>query len=222
MMQEKHEITSSIDKLPRIEAVHFTALKGPCYRLEHGGLQALPARYLLPSTQALTGEKTIAKIFLGWHEEGLAITAEVRRPTTHVAFPDIRKGDSLELFFDTRDIKTSGYNTKFCHHFFFLPREIEGKQKGEKTHFRTEDCHDLCPPQSLQLDVKETQRSHKYSIFIPKAALQGYEPLQSERLGFSYRISAFGTPGQHFAALSSVYPIEEQPSLWASLSLEKD
>lgn len=221
-MQAKYETNSSIDKLPRIEAVHFLALKGPCYPLEKKGPQTLAARYLLPSTQALTAEKTLAKVSLGWHEEGLCVTAEVRRPITHVTFPDIRKGDSLELFFDTRDVKTSGYNTKFCHHFFFLPRAVEGEQKGEKTHFRTEDRHDLCNAQSLQLEVKETQRSHRYSIFIPKEALEGYEPLQSRRLGFSYRISAFGTPGQHFAAIASVYPIEEQPSLWASLTLENE
>ncbi len=58
---------------------------------------------------------------------------------------------------DTRDLKTSGYNTKFCHHFYFLPEKIDGIQCGEVTRFRTEDTHELCDPQFLQVE------SHKHS-----------------------------------------------------------
>jgi len=32
-----------------------------------------------------------------------------------------RKGDSIELFIDTRDSKKAGFITKFCHHFIFFP-----------------------------------------------------------------------------------------------------
>jgi hypothetical protein len=56
-------------------------------------------------------------------------------------------------------------------------------------------------------------------IFIPSQALYGYDVKQFDRLGFTYRINRTGGKPQHFSVNSQDYQIEQQPSLWSSISL---
>lgn len=140
-------------------------------------------------------------------------------------FPNFQAGDSVELFFDTRDVKTSGFNTKFCHHFYFLPEAIENEgeaiQAGEATRFRTEDVHELCSPQLLEVKTTKGGKEVKMDIFIPKECLHGYDPSLFERLGFTYRINRASGSHQFFTANGEDFTIEQQPSLWASIKLIK-
>src|ERR1700719_3289701 len=101
-------------------------------------------QYILPDLSALCDDQCFADVYLAWNKEGIELTLQASKKFDQAYYPDIFKGDSFEVFIDTRDVKTSGYNTRFCHHFFFLPEAVEGFQKGEKTHFRTEDSHELC------------------------------------------------------------------------------
>jgi hypothetical protein len=122
---------------------------------------------------------------------------------------------------DTRDVKTAGFNTRFCHHFFFLSEPVEGLVAGEITRFRTEDTHELCDPQDLKVISSRKKNSYTMNLFIPGSCLYGYDPDQFNRLGFTYRLNrAHGFP-QHFSVVSEDYQIEQQPSLWSSLRLIK-
>jgi hypothetical protein len=179
-------------------------------------------RYALPELSALSHEEAFANLAMGWNKEGLEIYAEIHRPYKRVVYPEITHRDSVELFIDTRDVKTSGFNTRFCHHFFFLPEAFEGIQMGELTHFRNpEESHPLCSPDDLTLKVQLKPQSYNLQIFISSQALHGYDPEQFDRLGLTYRINrSFGLP-QHFAVLSEDYQIEQQPSLWSSVKLVK-
>ncbi len=76
-----------------------------------------------------------------------------------------------------------------------MPQAIDGVAKGEKTHFRTEDSHPLCDPQLLQTQVQLRKEGYDLRIFIPALCLNGYDPKQFDRLGFTYRINrAAGAP----------------------------
>lgn len=183
--------------------------------------KAKETSFLLPETSSLTNEEIFAYLSMGWSKDGLAFFVEVETLVSHVSYPDVKKGDSLELFIDTRDIKTSGYNTKFCHHFFFLPEAVEGHMKGEITKFRTEDAHELSDPNDLKLNVKKKSDRYQMEIFIPKQSIFGYDPDQFNRLGFTYRVNRYQDLPQHFSTVSSEYQIEEQPSLWSRLNLVK-
>jgi hypothetical protein len=178
-------------------------------------------RHLLPDTSMLCHQQNFAKVWLGWNREGLQAFVSVSSPCQHCSFPDVAAGDSLEFFIDTRDVKTSGFNTRFCHHFFFLPESIDGKSAGEMTRFRTEDRHELC--ESSDLNVKSELKSHSYTmhIYIPSHCLYGYDLEQFDRMGFTYRINRFGNPSQHFSVLTDDYQMEQQPSLWSSARLLK-
>lgn len=176
-------------------------------------------KYALPETGFLCHEKAFAEISMGWNEDGLAFQVKAKAAPVQSSFPSIENGDSVELMIDTRDLKTSGFNTRFCHHFFFLPQSIEGHTAGEITHFRTEDTHPLCEASDLYVETKVNGNGYVMKIFIPAKCLHGYDPKQFDRLGFTYRINRFSGLSQHFSVVTAEYSIDQQPSLWSSIRL---
>lgn len=177
-------------------------------------------KYLLPNTSALCNQEHFADVALGWNQEGIEAFVKIKEPFQQIYYPEIAKGDSVELFIDTRDVKTSGYNTRFCHHFFFLPEAAEGHVAGELTRFRTEDRHELCDPKELQVKATFKESSYQLNLFIPSQCLHGYDPDQFKRMGFTYRINRATGGSQHFSVTSEEYQIEQQPSLWSSVLLK--
>lgn len=176
--------------------------------------------YLLPNTSRLCGEDHFADVAMGWHEEGIEFFVHVHSPFKRVHQPSIELGDSFEVFIDTRDVKTAGFNTKFCHHFYFLAEGIDGDFGGEITRFRTEDTHPLCDPEDLKVKPLIDSSGYVLNIFIPSHCLYGYDPVQFNRLGFSYRVNRSEGYPQHFSVVSEDFAIEQQPSLWASIKLK--
>ncbi len=176
-------------------------------------------KYLLPNTSELCGEESFAEVALGWNRDGIEVYIRVDSPFVKSVYPQVDRGDSVEIFIDTRDVKTSGFNTKFCHHFFFFAEGVEGVFAGEITHFRTEDAHPLCDPVDLKVKTSNHKTSYDLNVFIPREVLHGYDPEQFTRLGFSYRINRLGGMPQHFSVVTNDYHIDQQPSLWSSLEL---
>jgi hypothetical protein len=177
--------------------------------------------YLLPDTSMLCNEESFADVALGWNEMGLECFAKINHPVERCHYPDVTRGDSFELFIDTRDVKTSGHNTRFCHHFFYLPEAVEGVQAGEMTHFRTEDRHELCDSSRLAFKINKRSSGYDLQAFIPKECLVGYDPEQFQKMGFSYRVNRNHFVSQHFSVVTEDYKLEEQPSLWSQLRLVK-
>lgn len=209
-----------------IAPIHFFALQLDCLYFRERKKHIWDKAHYLPDLSALSSLENFAEIALGWSEKGFFIFLDVKRPLLKCEFPQLQKGDSLELFFDTRDVKNSGYNTKFCHHFYFLPQKIKDEEKetpqaAEITHFRGEDKHELCDPSLLIASTIEKRNSYQMNIFIPKECLHGFDPLQFERIGFSYRINRFEGEPQCLSANPNNFSIEQQPALWASLKLIK-
>lgn len=209
-----------------INPLHFFQFSADCHYLKECGKKfpALdaqkPGRFELPATAAVSKGKASAKVALGWHADGIeaAVFVPLKYPLT-VRYPEITLGDSVEFFFDTRDIKTSGYNTRYCHHFFFLPEAVDGIQAAEKTKFRTDDAHPLCDPSELQLKAQTVPGGYTLNIFIPKQCLFGYDPDEFQRLGFNYRVNKFDQPPEEFSTLTRDFQVEQQPSLWSTLKL---
>ncbi len=189
--------------------------------------------YLLPDTSFLCSEESFAEVAMGWSEEGIEVFIIAKLKNTAKSFRqegnvgegnvDFSSGDCVEIFIDTRDVKTATFNTRFCHHFVFRKEVLDGKTAAEVTHFRTEDTHPLCDPDELQMkcDVKSSIWGKGYSmnIFIPKSCLVGYDSNQFKRLGFSYRINRCEGFSQHFSVVTDDYQIDQQPSLWSSINL---
>ncbi len=204
------QLSADILQLPEGAGDHFPSLNKKNYR-----------KYLLPDTSQLCGETVFAEMAIGWHFQGIEIFLCVQKPFKQSCYPNVESGDSVEVFFDTRDVKTSGFNTKFCHHFFFLPEGVDGVSRGEITHFRTEDKHPLCNSEELKHKMVQDKGNYLMQIFIPHSCLVGYDPQSFNRLGFTYRINRSKGFSQHFSVVSEDFKIEQQPSLWASLTMCK-
>lgn len=202
-----------------LRSINFFALQTDIRYLNGKELVPDLKKNRLPDTSVLCDEFSFAQIAMGWHEEGLGFQIEVNQPYQRSSSTQIENGDSIELLIDTRDVKTSGFNTRFCHHFYFLPKNDEGLLCGEITHFRTEDRHPHCDPSLLVLKSEFSSRSYKCKIFIPSECLHGYDPNQFTRLGFTYRINRVGGGPQHFSVVGDEYQLTQQPSLWSSLRL---
>lgn len=199
-----------MDEIVCMAPVNFFQIGADIHQLPSNSPFAIDARqilrYELPDTSHLCHENPFAKVAMGWSKEGLEIAIQAETTLSRI-----------ELMIDTRDVKTSGYNTRFCHHFYFLPEAIDGVQAGEITRFRTEDTHELCDPKSLQVKTKRQAHGDYVNLFIPASCLHGYDPEQFNKMGFTYRIFDTSRESQHFSVLSGEYQIEQQPSLWASL-----
>ena len=215
-----------LEELEPLTPVNFFAISSDCHHYSGRKEIPLPKKYLLPDLSELTGDTTFAEISLGWSQKGLFATIIINKTTLQPFFPDFTAGDSVEFFIDTRDVKTSSFNTRFCHHFFFLPLPIstngEMIQAGEITRFRTEDAHELCNPTLLKVTCGQEKRKTVMQLFIPSEALVGYDPSQFARIGFTYRINRYDEPPQHFSASSEDFAIEQNPQSWATLQLLKD
>lgn len=175
--------------------------------------------YLFPQLASLYEEESFTDVYGAYSPEGLYFHVEVFAPIAQTFYPEVSRGDSFELFIDTRNVKTSAFNTKFCHHFFFLPHEASSMQKGEITRFRGEHSHPLCDPSDLHLDIHSSKDRYRLEIFISKRALVGYDPVQFKELGISYRVNRYHGEPQHFSGHSTEFKLEQMPSLWAHAKL---
>lgn len=205
--------------------VNFFQLSSDCRRLKARGNTTFALspsnfkQYLLPDTSMLTSEHSFAAVSVGWQPEGIEIYVHVGQPYQQSTYPQFDRGDCLEVCIDTRNVKTSGYNTRFCHHFFCLPEKVEGQQAGEVTRFRTEDAHELCSAADLQVKSHLQRDHYTLQLAIPAHCLQGFDPEQYQWLGFTYRVSRTRGAAQHFSVCADDYQYAQQPSLWGSLRL---
>jgi hypothetical protein len=196
------------EEIPSLSPVQFFDLAWDCPYIKKALKVSSDSR--LPSTSELLNEDSFADIYMGWNEEGIYL--EIRSQVRTLS-------DTVELFFDTRNLKTKARISRFCHQFSFTPDEKEGFYGREITRFQNDDVHRLSDPHDLEVKVESTERSYRLQIQIPAHCLYGYDPLQFTKLGFTYRIiRADGSP-QHFAVSTEEFVIEQHPSLWATLNL---
>jgi hypothetical protein len=173
----------------------------------------------LPDTSSLLSEEAFAELKCSWTKEEFILEVRVHKPFEESFFPDFEKGDSLELFFNTRTLKNIGFPTRFCHHFLILPNEVNGITSREVTHFRGSESRPLCSPEDIIVTTDFRRSKYILRVQLATTALYGFDPLVFNHLGFTYRLNRYRGAPQHFAVSSSFYSIAEHPSLWASLLL---
>ncbi|MGB7977528.1 MAG: hypothetical protein WCF19_00035 [Chlamydiales bacterium] len=211
---------SLFEDLPALSPVQFFGLTADSQFIR--GVLKPEKTHLLPSTSDLLDEESFADVYSAWNFEKLCFYIAVHRPFQKIGEPDFRKGESVELFIDTRDLKTTAERTPYCHHFVFFPVLYQNFLGREITRFRNEETHRLCHPEDLQITADLDDSSYRLSIEIPSHCLHGYDPLSFSRIGFTYRINRTEGPPQHFAVSSEEYNIEQHPATWGTLKLLKD
>lgn len=206
----------TIKDVSPLTPLSFFAITAEVPYLEKAPKKWLKKPYLLPDTSAYLNEESFAKVAMGWNEDGFLFHIAVKKSFEEAFFPEVNNGDSVEIFIDTRDLKSSKVMTRFCHHFVFLPKEVEGVLAKEVTSFRGEDTHALADPDHLKSKATFGRGSYTMDIEIPKTALCGFE---GGKIGFNYRITRPEYEGQHFAVSSRAFAIDKHPALWGTLNL---
>lgn len=179
-------------------------------------------RFALPDTSPFLAERGFASFFLGWNYNGLFFASEVDKPYEKSLLPSYQSGDALELFIDTRDIKSAGFVSRFCHHLLILPQPVDGVQSKELTRFRfEEDSHPLPDPNFLKVDCDLHKKSYLLKVFIPAEILHGFDPKSFNRLGFTLCLHQVAGDPQHFALSEQGSSLEQHPALWPSFHLKQ-
>ncbi len=209
------------EELPSLCPVQFFSISSDCLFLGKGVLKK-DKRYLLASTTDLLSEESFADVYAAWNFDQLSFFIDVHVPFQGLAEADLSKGDSVELFLDTRDLKTKGVISRFCHHFVFYAAGLQGFYGRECTRFRGDDVHRLCHPEDLMVKPVVKEKGYTLAIDIPASSLTGFDPMSFPRLGFTYRINRTGGPSQQFAVSSEEYAIEQHPATWGTLKLIKE
>lgn len=212
--------SESLETMPSLSPLEFFALEGEIgYAKVAPSLKILRRSFLLPDLTSWLGEEKFADLSLAWNETGIFAAVFVDKPFEEASYPRFSEGDAVELFFDTRDLKSAGFATRFCHHFLFLPEPIQEIQAQEITHFRTEETHPLADAADLGISTTFYKKSYELNLFIPAHCLHGFDPHTFERIGFTYRIHRLKRSPQHFALSSQHFSLEQHPRLWASFKL---
>ena len=207
----------SLDQISPILPIDFFTVT---YGVQEGEWKkGCQKKHRLPDFSDFLYENSFVHVRMGWNQKGLMFTVEIEKPFEECFFPEFRKGDSVELWIDTRDLKSAGFVTRFCHHFVFLPKPIENIQTKEVTTFRTEDRHELADLSECFVHSEFFRKSYQMEIALPSECIYGYDPVSFDRLGFAYRINGVKKEPNHFTVSSEYLHVEQHPNRWASLQL---
>jgi hypothetical protein len=163
----------------------------------------------------------------------------------------VEDSDGLQIWIDTRDVHNVHRAGRFCHRFIFLPsvagikaispisakhptsgrRPEVGRGKLDPSPFSQAMSESLPINRARELPqpVREgllksrcQQRTDGYvlEVFIPAEALTGFDPAEHPRLGFTYAVVDRELGVQTFG-VGSPMPYQEDPSLWATLELQR-
>lgn len=188
------------------------------YRIPFGERFPLPSR-------AGANDEAAFDFRIGWHENGLILTAVLSGKKRPPLCERTRQetSDALSFFFDTRDVRDVHRATKFCHRFLFLPTETDVKTGGAPAAFWLPIHRAKTPPNPVdtarfRLAAALRKDGWSLSAFLPADTLTGYDPNEHSRVGFWY--SLFDNElGRFNLQHPSTFPADEDPSLWSVLDL---
>ncbi len=208
-----------LEDLPLLSFFPFFSICIECLHL--GNKEKWTQDHLIPSTSPYLDEKPFADLYFGWRENALLFRLDSKKPFEHVERADYKNGDALEIFIDTRDLKTRG-SSAFCHQFLFFPEKVGGYWAKEITQFRSSEIHPLCDPRELGVESRLSSSTFSLEIEIPVSCLYGFDPSRFDRFGFAYRLHRPADNPQNFCLSSFEFSLERQPSFWSSVKMIKE
>ncbi len=187
-----------------------------------GKLSEWTSLHQLPEL-SMDGGKPFAHVYAAWSAAGMWFALDVPRKSAPRVLPKrLAEGDSLELYVDTRDIRSAHRAGRYCHKFVLAP--VGGVGRARSALFEHQDIQRalMNPPQvtSDQVEVASVVRDDGYAIelFVPAAALNGYDVDVTRRLGLAYVLrdtERYPQVWPHAADL----PVWNDTSLWATIDL---
>lgn len=199
---------------PRIEAIPRPA----------GRLLDLPASCDLPDFGELAGLASWAKVRAAYHAGGLGLSFEVTGKAGPISPEPGRPSgvDGIQVWVDTRDTRNVHRATRFCHRF--VASIVPGKGRALTVEVAQKPIARAvvdAPSASAGLVDARAERTldgWRLELFLPAEALHGFDPEVNRRLGFCYQVTDPDRGDQHLG-VGREFPIGEDPSLWATLTL---
>ena len=178
----------------------------------------------LPSLAAVVGVPDVLELAMGWNETGLAVSAAVRGvgPNRWCQPTRAEDSDGLHLWIATRPTGDSHRAGRFCRRLALLP--TGGGLRADKPIAiaaaipRTSEVPAELPEGSIVLESRLEADGWRIDACINAAALPGWDPVETPRLGFFAavvdrrlgRVPCFAPPE---------YPWDSDPTTWAELML---
>jgi hypothetical protein len=187
-------------------------------------LLELPETCRLEHYAAPDGPKPFADVRLAWNEFGLGVQVEVRGKdrVPQGSAERARGSDGVTVWLDTRDARTSHRASRYCHQFHLLP--TGGGADGDEPVFsqtkinRALQDAPFCNASEVPFRAWHVRGGYGVEVFLPAAALHGFDPEQNPRLGFYYAVRD-AELGEQVLSVGSEFPYWEDPSLWEVLEL---
>lgn len=181
--------------------------------------KAMKPPYLIPDVSHLLAEEEPFKLGMAWSYEGLKLFFRIKSTFAGSFFPEVDKGDGVEVLIDTRSIGTTSGIHKYCHHFIFLPKEVDGIVAAEITRFKGDDKHDPALAENFSVETKTKSGQIDMEITIPERCLFGYNPEESPKIGFACRVHRLNKEAGHFPLSEVDFKLSTSPALWARMRL---
>ena len=178
--------------------------------------------FLVPDLQGIDEKDAYADLFMAWNDGGLYFALQVKGESKCLV--DGRRplrGDGLQVWIDTRDVRNAHRGSRYCHHFCFWP-DADGVKAGGRQ-FRLRRARAQSRIQDAGRFVVASQdRKEGYAmeVHIPADALTGFDPEENNRLGFAYLLKD-KTLGRQFWTADEILPVSYDPSLWGTAELVK-
>lgn len=184
----------------------------------------LPAACRVDDRARLREQPYFADVRLAWNEQGLGIQWEVRGKDRPVVgdMQRPRSSDGLSFWLDTRDTRDIHRASKYCHHFWFLPTgggpDQDEPTAGQLKLNRALQDAPTADFEQVLLHKQHVKGGYRMEVFLPAAAMHGYDPDVNRRLGFFYVVRD-AELGEQSLGLGPEFPFWEDPSLWSTLEL---
>lgn len=184
----------------------------------------LPESHRLPDFTSLDGKPSWLDARAAWNNRGLAFQFEVRGKQGAVvaSHTPAEYADGVQLWIDTRDARDVHRATKFCHRYFLsfesnVPTNLDMKVQLLKIHRAAGDPSGV-RSEAVRVQGLALRGGWIVRVFLPSAALHGYDPETNRRLGFTYQVTDATCPPR-WLTVGGEFPVAEDPSLWATLEL---
>lgn len=179
---------------------------------------------LVPDLMHMRGSDPFAQVYFGWDDDNLYLALEVpekRKPVeVHTSQP--WRGDSIEVWIDTRNDKTQRRYTEHCHHFFFIP-------KGRKDDSNLATALDWKEPGSpladtifdhpdIEITSVIGKRRYSFEVRIPSSVIHTYDPVNHPFIGFNYHINDADRRSQWWSC-GQDFSRHTDPSTWGTVQL---
>jgi hypothetical protein len=213
---------------PLIPQPFWFRLAIPCRRIDdlprsgRRGLLELPESCALPATTRLEGREPFADVRAAWNPAGLAVSVRVAGKSGPIRRDpaDPNFVDGVHLAVDTRDTRDVHRATRFCHRFSaeLTPGATPGLEVAQKTIHRAMADAPRAKPEAIRSRLDAAKKGWLIELFFHAEALHGFDPDTNRRLGLMVHVVE-PSQGEQFLGVGREFPIDTDPSLWATLEL---